>query len=184
MLWVVVPTQGSILDPDREIEALDLARRLAPPDRVLPVFTTPPGKRAPYFDGERILQPYHRGSAAEVLLALHRIERVDPDAVVVVLPADTVGRFDVAIEAAVERAIASDRCTVVAGTRVVVAPLRRLMMVFREEASWLVSVLRDFFNATSPLLPRTLEELFRILPRRELEDLLVRTRQPILTLVV
>src|SRR5687768_6048084 len=170
MLWVVVPTHGRIAGRAEHLSALDVARLLTAPERVLPVFTNAPGKRTPYYDGEKILQPYDRGSAAEILLALHRIETVDPQATVVVLPADA-SKLELlqAIEAAIERATTTDRCILVfervsaPWTGALAAPLPRLMEVFQEEAPWLVVVLRDFFNAASPLLPRTLEELFRIL---------------------
>src|SRR5688572_17939097 len=107
MLWVVVPTHGRLAGQGEHLAALDLARTLAAPERVLPVYTSAPGKRSPYYDGEQILQPYDRGSAAELLLALHRIETIDPNAMVVVLPAEAskLASIDRALEAAIERAV-------------------------------------------------------------------------------
>src|SRR5262245_16743420 len=166
MLWVIVPTHGRTKQEGVHHAAIELAAKLTARERVLPVFTTPPGRRAPYYDGETILQPYDRGSAPEILLALHRIESKDPHAIVVVLPAETarLDALEKATSVAIEHAVATDRCVLVRGPAesrarlVVAAPLQRLMDLFHEGASWLVELLRDFFGAASPLLPRTLEE--------------------------
>lgn len=85
--------------PTRLARTIERVRRVIEPERLVAVFAR---DDAAAYNAElarlprlhHVVQPRHRGSAAETFLPLLKIARVDPDAVVAVLPSDHLAGAD------------------------------------------------------------------------------------------
>jgi mannose-1-phosphate guanylyltransferase len=111
------PKQFAVLVGERSLlrQTLDRSALLVPPERTVVVATR---THAQFFAGDSwgehpprvLLQPSDRGTAAGVLLPVHRIERMDPGATVLVFPSDHyVGDDDAFMVHAERMAAATNR---------------------------------------------------------------------------
>jgi mannose-1-phosphate guanylyltransferase len=104
------PHRPATVMASRARRMLERAGQLAPPGQMLAVMTR---RRAAAWEqvlaslpqGPRLVQPDHRGGAAELLLALLKIARRDPVAIVIVLPAGHRLEHDVRFTRHVSRAL-------------------------------------------------------------------------------
>ena len=104
-LWGIVLSGESSV---RVRETVERAADFVPCHRLLTVSARRQASTGPVpADVQRVVQPSYRGSAAEILLPVLKIERRDPHAIVVILPGDLVVDHEAGFVTCLERAIAA-----------------------------------------------------------------------------
>ncbi len=165
------------------IETLRRARRIGRPDRVVVVECrrrppTWPTTLVDFALENVLLQPEDRGTAAEVLLGLLHVRRCDPEATVVILPADLPiecgADFEEDVRRAVERSLAADcRITILPGgpgeVSGVVAGVGELIRLYEHATPNLLAVFLHELVARQRWQPWHLARMYQMIIDRDFE---------------